>query len=350
MTPTATWTPVPYPFVLTIEAFNEAGETVKIIADSAVSQDIDDFMMSVNGEEFDPLTGIYNPNEGPIMIEFPGVKLPGQITGNAAFTWDGLNDNGQDINMGVYYIKVSLRDLYGHVETRTNPIQVLRSDEYVRMNVFNAGGELIRSMEVPRPPQSIVDIGQVDPVLHIRNDGAPIVSINYGGMSPLTWDGTNSQGRLVTNGVYEIQLQSKTANGLEDISSKQVIILREQGSTVITDPSDPEAWPKIIPNPKIITGDGQDTITFQWFITGAEGKVLIRIYNMAGELVDRIEAPLLPNQCDWDLRTSGNHPVASGMFIVIMEGISDIGITEFVTRKFVIIKQYDVYNNTINVP
>ena len=282
------------------------------------------------------------------MLTFPGIKMPGQLTADEiSFAWDGYNDNGQQINMGVYYIKTSIQDLYGHVETRTNPVHLLRSDEYVRMNIFNAGGELVNSMEVPKPPSATVDIGQVDPVLHIRNDGAPIVTINYGGTAPLTWDGTNSQGRLVSNGVYEVQLQTKTSGGYAEISSKQVIILREQGDTVLTDPANPEAWPKVLPNPKLITGSGQDSVTFEWYLTGADGEVLIRIYNMAGELIYVTETPLIPNQFTWNLRTTGNHAIASGMFIVIMEGTSQVGDTEVAVRKFVIIKQYDVYNNII---
>ena len=286
-------------------------------------------IMTHNGED----TGIFNPDDGTLDFTFPGMKSPGQTSGNeVTFAWDGYNDNGQDLNQGIYYIKVSMVDTYGHIKTRIQNIQLMRNEEFARINIYNSAGELVRRIEQNISPNTLINM-QVDDVLVVGQGTVNLQYTDLGDFMP--WDGKTAQGELVTNGVYEIQVEVKTAAGYRVTASKTVTILNASTEVVLGDV-------KAYPNPMVTTGTAVLPV-IAW--TGAgPGKVKIRIYNIAGEMVKEIKEDLAALSVTWDMSTGDGNSASSGMYVIVIEGTKDTGDREVNSIKYVIIKSFNESN------
>ncbi len=328
-----------------IEAYNEAGERVKLIVEEHLDSPITavDIMQGGGGTNvFQQYKTDEFGNVLPLVFRLPGVRTPDQlVNGYSDFAWAGFNDNGQEINQGVYYIKVSVTDSYGHVNTMTQQIMLIKHKSYVRVSIYNSAGELVRRMEKQGSPGTQASLS-VEEVIVIDNTGASI-PIGYGGIDNFYWDGRNGVGRPVETGIYEIQLEVLTDDGHTIAASRTVSVLYEGSASVLSDPDNPGAFPKIYPNPKIISGDFEGRVTFEWF-AASDGTVTVDIYNMAGELVRKIKGRLTPKTLDWNMRTTGNEKISSGTYIAVMRGVRDDGNAEIKKVKIVIIKQFDTYN------
>jgi flagellar hook assembly protein FlgD len=318
---------------LTIEAYNEAGEKVKLISEVTINKNVTEIETFVNGN----VAKIFNPDDSQLIISIPGIWTPEQMgTGidRINFAWDGLNENGQNVDNGVYYVKVSVQDNYGHVQATIMDVHILRTEESIRVNVYNAAGELVRWMDEENVLSKDVKLSVPD-ILYIPKGGN--VDIGCGQGNVIEWDGKNSNGYLVTNGSYEIQIQVKTNDGYQKVASKKVtVFVEEDTDKALYDPQNPDLYPKIYPNPKVIEGyEGE--ITIEWF-KPVEGEVRIKIYNIAGELVKQIKANLADKSVKWDLKTESGKSASSGMYIVVLDAKKATGEKEIKVIKCSIIR------------
>ncbi|MBP7791713.1 MAG: T9SS type A sorting domain-containing protein [Candidatus Goldbacteria bacterium] len=332
-TPTVTPTFISFPYLLIIEAYNEAGEKVKLISEVMINKNVIEIETLVNGKD----TKIFNPDGSQLVISIPGIWTPEQMgpgVDRVNFVWDGLNENGQTVDNGIYYVKVSVQDNYGHVQTTVMDVHLLRTEESIKVNIFNAAGELVRWIEEDNVLSKDIKLSVPD-VLYIPKGGN--IDINCGQGNVVEWDGKNSNGYLVTNGSYEIQIQVKTRDGYQKVASKKVTVFVEGNTdTVLYDPQNPDLYPKIYPNPKVIEGyEGE--ITIEWF-KPAEGEVRIKIYNIAGELVKQIKANLADKSVKWNLKTESGASASSGTYVVVLDAKKATGEKEIKVKKCSIIK------------
>ena len=302
---------MPFPYILSIEAYNEAGEKVKFIVQSPISGDVGDIGMLLNGVT----ATAFNPDTGRIEIKFTGIQSPDQLGAGAdhtiSFFWNGVSDSGQQVSPGLYYIKISTTDTYGHVNTHTESVQILKLEEYVRINIYNSAGELVRRLQSSDLTNTNISLSVKD-VVQVGKNSAP-VNIEYAAGSIISWDGLNSQGSTVESGVYEIQVEIKTAQGFSVMATKSVTILNAGGSGIITDE-------KIYPNPVILTGDtAVSFVTIKW-LTASTGQATIQIYTISGELVKSIDTSIAAGMVgiQWDLKASGGGRVSNGMYIAVI--------------------------------
>ena len=339
-TPTITPTTIDFPYLLIIEAYNEAGEKVKLITEVRINKNITNIETLFNGK----ISNMFNPDESPIVISIPGIWTPEQMGPGIErinFAWDGLNQNGQNIDNGVYYIKVSVQDTYGHIQTTIVDVQLLRTEEYIKVNIFNAAGELVTWLDSKNILGKEIKPSIPD-VIYI--DKGKKIDIDCGNGNVIQWDGKNSNGYLVTNGSYEIQVQIKTKDGYSTVFSKKVTVFIEQDTdTVLYDPQNPDLYPKIYPNPKIADWD-QGEITIEWF-KSAQGQIKIKIYNVAGELIKQIRDDLSLKSVKWDLKTDSGKSVSSGAYIIVLEAKKSTGEKEVKIGKFSIIKASNLNQN-----
>jgi flagellar hook assembly protein FlgD len=322
-----------------VEAYNEAGERVKLITSANISANINGFETYVNGEK----NNVFNPNEadgkGDLYLRFPGIITPEQnALTYVEFAWDGTNESGQEINQGVYFIKVSIQDEYGHTETTIKEVQLIKTEEYTRISIYNGAGEIVSLIETPLASGSIIDLTGLDDVLYVGTGGT--VPIKYGSAGQaLNWDGKNLDGQTVSNGIYEIVVEVKTATGYETMASKTVTVLSEEGAPMLVD-STGKLFPKIYPNP-LITNSTTPPAVIDWFLA-VPGEITVRIYNVAGELVRKLEGDLNAKPMTWDLREQNGQAVSSGLFIIVMQAKADDGRRETAVTKFVVIRQGDL--------
>ena len=331
-TPTVTPTPVPFPLILTIEAYNEAGEKVKLLVQSPISGSVGDIAMLLNGTA----TTVFNPATGQLELRFKGIQSPDQQGAGAdhtvSFFWDASSDSGQQVSQGLYYIKISTTDTYGHVDTHIESVQILRMDVYARVNIYNSAGELVRRLQVNNTANTNISLA-VDDVIQVGKNSPP-VSIQYAAGASIPWDGLNSDGRTVDSGVYEIQVEVKTEQGFQVMATKSVTVLNAGMSGIITDM-------KIYPNPAIVT-NGTGGATIKW-LTASSGQADIKIYNMAGEQVRNIDTSISAGMPGivWDLKSSGGEEVSSGLYVVVIYVKKDTGESEIKKIKMAVMRPPD---------
>ncbi|MEI7641170.1 MAG: hypothetical protein WCJ46_06650 [bacterium] len=328
---TITPTPPPYPYIITIELYNEAGEKVKVIANTFASAMFSDIFLynesaGVESSDTDIFDNSYNNN---LNIKIPGVHTPDQGD-DSIFVWNGQNTGGQKIVSGKYYIKISEQDAYGHTQTMTRDLTILSDEQYVIMTVFNSAGEIVQKITTYKNTSTTslaLDLGSE--TLFISKTKP--VTIKYGKAPTeyLIWDGKNSQGDMVHNGVYEIRVEIKNTGGGITSSSKTVTILND----VNKDKNIGEV--RVIPNPFMRTY--KNSCKVFWTGTGAPEDTKIAIYNSVGELVCVLYAPTGKSEVIWNGKSTAGSVLSSGIYTAVVSARKDNGQFELVMSKFVII-------------
>jgi flagellar hook assembly protein FlgD len=311
--------------LLEIDAYNEAGEKVRTIAVSEVSNIITDVTTMLDGS---PSSVFVPGGNSAISIDFSNMTSPGQPTaGNVIFTWNGETDSGQLVAPGVYYIKITDIDTYAHVNTKVLEVQVMFPQKATLISIYNSAGELVqRAQQAPLTGalkltmQDVFSIGAL-------GDNIPI---NYGPGAVYNWDGKNAHGELVGSGIYEVQIQTFLLNSTSVTVSKSINILNGGKNDLISNQ-------KAFPNPYVLSsGNANATIAWQ---AGSTGTMDIKIYNVAGEIVKAITTTLEAGQTAWDLSASHGGGVSSGIYVIILEARSITGFAQVKKIKFAIIKQ-----------
>ncbi len=335
---TNTPTPVPWPYVLKIEAYNEAGERVKLIAETLISDSIKGFDMKTNGQSttlFNPGAKDANGNPIPLTFHFKDIWAPGQINvPEITFAWDGTSENGQTISNGPYYIKISVKDEYGHVETLNRDVQLIKSQEYVRVKIFNSAGELVNTLEMSAGNVGAISLGIEDTVVIGGNQK---VDINFSPGATMQWDGRNADGLMVSSGTYEIQVEVKKEGSFVSLASKTITVLNQGGGNVFENE-------RCYPNPVEVKTEEGTKMKFAWNSNGNTGTMNIRIFNKSGELVRSFNTRLEYNGVEWDLKTSSGKAVSSGYYPVIMTAVKDSGEKKVRRIKAVIIRKFIAEN------
>jgi flagellar hook assembly protein FlgD len=335
ITPSPTPTPVFFPYLLIIEAYNEAGEKVRVISETMINKPISDLGIS---------SDVFNPADGPLVLSFPGIWTPDQMGEDVKrinFEWDGKNENGQKINQGIYYIKFSVVDPYGHTETIIKDVTLIRTDEYLRLNIYNTAGELVARIEKTEAVSDLLDINLIKDIIYI-NYGQKF-DFNIGGSNFISWDGKTGQGKIIDNGIYEIQVEIRTKNGFNKIASKTVTIFVLEGDKVLSDTNNPNLFPKVYPNPVFVETEEAEQI-IEWY-KAYPGEIKIKIYNISGELVNEIKGDLNNKYIKWNLKTKNGIPVSSGIYIMVLYAKKITGKTEIKIVKSSVIRNSELSEN-----
>jgi flagellar hook assembly protein FlgD len=325
-TPSTSPTPVPYPYILVIGVYNSAGEKVSTIGNSPVTNNIGDIIMSVSGTA----SAVYDPNEGNLLITLPGVQSslqPANGTG-AVFTWNGDTSAGQQVSSGIYYIKFTMQDSFGSVETIVKEVQIIKSDAYTRISIYNSAGELVQRINLPTTATSAISLA-VDDVVTVGK-GSPDVQIGYATGDVASWDGTNSDGRIVDSGIYEVKVETVNGDGIDVVASKSISVLNGGAASILSNI-------EIIPNPLTVT-DPSQSMQIKWQAS-IPGKIDIQINNLSGELVAHINATLQSGSAYWNLQTQDGQSAASGLYVLILRAVGDTGGIEIKVVKAVVVKK-----------
>lgn len=326
-TPTITPTEPPFPYMIKIGVYNEAGELVKFIAEEPCTAAMKNVWMSTGGAA----DSIIGPG-GVLSINFPGLCTPDTIQdGFTVFTWAADNTANQPVSQGKYYIQISQKDTYDHVTVLIKDITVLHLDRYVEMKVFNTAGEAVRTIRVNNPAADELTLKIEEDISFGKNDNP--VSIEYAPGSFIDWDGKNDLGVRVGNGVYEIQFVLTNHSGRMIQGSRTVNILNERIDSSLGDV-------KIMPNPyRGPVVSKVDHIDIGWSFTGT-GWVTVYIYNLQGEQVKKFKARLEDGGVAWNLMASnGEEPIAAGYYVAVINSRNSEGLLERKTAKIAVMMQ-----------
>jgi len=317
---------VKYPYVLVLEVYNEAGEKVKTLADTGVAGDMSEVLLMASGKE----AYAFNASSGPLTVFFPGLDANSQA-GGVSFAWDGRADNGQNAGQGVYHIKATVTDSYGHVNTKVMNVQLLRVEEYARLSVYNTAGELVARVENASAGTGDRSLEMPD-VIYTGYGAAP-QAIKYSEFDTLVWDGRNLEGRLVMSGTYEVVLEIKAADGYSMAAVKTISVLCLGGPPV---PGEIKAYP----NPVYADNESSLKVTIAWENT-QPGRGTVRIYSLAGELVRKLDFDTASGKAVWDLKTSAGNTASSGLYLANVTLRMENGGQGSRTVKIMVINRFD---------
>jgi flagellar hook assembly protein FlgD len=323
-TPTLTITPtitaintyVKPGYLLTVKVYNEAGEVVKTIITVSMDYVLTGIITSTGGNTANAFS-----SDKILTITIPGAGPGGT---DIVTSWDGTTDGGQPAASGTYYISAAETDTFGQVMNVTKDITLIKNSTYVQLNIFNSAGELVRTITDVNfvfPPNFLsgpdglgikLDVPQL---ITTKQANSSPVQIKFGAASAdiMLWDGKNAEGLSVSSGVYEMQLVVKTETLTEIVATKSVTVL-ENNDVFIGNI-------KTVPNPYNGSTDGIQLI----WTANETGKMTISIYNIYGELIRNINAALESGAVSWDVKTAGGNQASNGLYIAVLQGISESG-------------------------
>jgi len=268
------------------------------------------------GEDKD--AGVLPTNE-MMEIYMPGIETPLTFgKGGTTFDFEAVNDQGQGISAGAYYIKIEQVDAYGHADVFIKNLTVIEVEKYVELRVFNNAGEIVRTIRDYNADTANQLKMNVEPSYLISKDTGGQIDVFYNDNGNyIMWDGKNESGYAVSSGTYELQVIVKTEQNDVVQASKRVVIMYE--------PKEFLSGARVYPNPFISAGAQEAVI--EWNFTGSieTGSISIAIYNIAGELVKKLRVPLEDESVKWDGRNTGGETVAHGYYIIVMEGVNSEG-------------------------
>ena len=129
------------------------------------------------------------------------------------------------------------------------------------------------------------------------------VAITSGSGMTVVWDGRSDTGTIVTNGRYQIEVHYTDGKGSEQTVSRGVIV--ESTNSPLTN-GNVTAGPNILKN-------GQ-TITTVRVNSAVNYTLVVRLYDVAGELLRTVEGTKGSNQATVDVKG-----LSSGLYFVVAD-------------------------------
>jgi len=327
VTPPATWTatptvtqpptsptatPIPtvipnYSYNLTL--YNSAGEVVRTIASGEISAENP-------ANDFNVLNKVYSG------------AVDGIVAGGKTFSWAGVNDSGQKVQNGVYYVQLEAKDNFGHVITYTKQITVLLAELTYTVRIFNSAGEevtmLVVSSYAANAPSRLA-ANKTSLAVGQGTGAAGQVVFDLGNGTTVSWDGTNAQGQRVSSGSYLVQLVVTHEGSPKTITSTTVSVINVAEGLL--------AHTVLGPNPLNLGAGGVTALQIQLnSVPGLQATAFM--YSLTGELV--ISAS---NQASdrFVIDLAGKQP-ASGVYILSVYAKAPWGSMERKNMKLVIVR------------
>jgi flagellar hook assembly protein FlgD len=109
----------------------------------------------------------------------------------------------------------------------------VRGDVQVTIGIYNAAGELVKTLAVKYLSNPVDDVTLLDAVLTSLGDSVTVLMGSDGRVLG-TWDGTNGDGNLVANGTYYLKVDSVDAYGTTTSVTKPITVDRPVSKVTLT--------------------------------------------------------------------------------------------------------------------
>ena len=254
-------------YTVKVGVYNSAGELVKQIWVQELSQQITNFSLL----------------QTPTITSLHGVVYV-EVNGQQIATWDGTNQAGDPVSNGVYYVKVDNIDPYGVDTSVSETVTVSRSIAKIQVNIYNEAGEVIKHLYAYSDDPGNMNLGDVafsssviKPTVGTpTSNGTSDLTLTFPNGVTVTWDGTNDNGQIVTDGTYEVEVNWTDGKGGQQVTTHNVTVERGNNSP---------AGGNVFAYPNILKG-GTMSVTVR-INSSLSLTLTASVYDVAGELVKR---------------------------------------------------------------
>jgi len=271
---------VTYPMTASVDVYNSAGELVASVYNGPASNPVNQVLVSV----LPPPAG----GSGcglPVQVGINGLGGPANN-----LVWNGTNQNGQAVQNGVYYVKVSMVNAFGQVTAVTDPVNVLGSPCVSSLEIYNSAGEVVDTLDISSLPSPAVGMSlelpngktgitaSPDPKSPSPTGGVVIdLALQSGVVYPVYWSGLSASGQPLQSGTYMVALTQSEATSSQMVKTLTLTLLGTQNLSVQA----MAASAYVVPNPVPATSSG---FTVEYQGNGADA-VVGELYDLAGERV-----------------------------------------------------------------
>jgi len=181
----------------------------------------------------------------------------------------------------------------------------------VVVSIFDTSGRLIRTIVVTTAAEGITVSSAGNGQGGTALAGGAGIRIVLSDGTVVVWDGRDAGGLPVPSGLYTVRVSDSNPDGRETVSTATVAVTRPyerviEAGVVVPNPADEAVW-----------------IGFR--LADTTGRVEIKIYNIAAELVFSVDAPGTARSYRWDLRNRQGSRVAAGLYVVVVEAAGAMG-------------------------
>ena len=258
------------PYTLHLAIYNAAGEVVKAI---------------FNGNaQYNPSSLRTTSDTLAAGTQLLGIVFNGGLQGvgngpTSTLVWSGDSNGGQLVAGGTYYLKLDAVDSYGNVSSLVKTVVVVDAPFQQALTIYNSAGEAVAHLPILSGPGLRMSVPVTSKVVSLDPaTGQPVggfainLALPDGGNSTLTWNGLNDQGQLVDAGSYTVVLTTQTPSSTER-QTQGLILLKAPDLMSLGSPHmAPQPW-----------AGGPLAVLFNPLPAG--DRVLVRVYDMPGELV-----------------------------------------------------------------
>jgi uncharacterized repeat protein (TIGR01451 family) len=298
-------------YIVNINVYNEAGEIVKSFPIEHLSQPI----LNVSLQSSDTLK---------LISDTINIVYKGHVIG----TWDGTNNSGSEVTNGKYYIKIDNVDNLGSVTTITQIAMVSRHLATTAVLIYNESGEIIRHLDQFMDDAVTLSTGvsvsstSFSPSYQGGVNSTETITLNSG--TTVVWDGRNDAGQIVSSGQYFIVVRSNDGQGSDSTVSKEITLFHH-GTDLAP------GGVNIYPNPNHLSKDGW-VLTFD-ATANPNLTLTVRLYTIAGELVDSVQSAPGSSFLQWDLSGKG---LASGLYLAEIDMADPMGASQRTVKKIIL--------------
>ncbi len=299
-----------FPISVQVAVYNSAGELVKTLLVRAFSLPVGSFQLS---------SAVLTDGVSTTTLSIAGVGL---------VSWDGTTQDGTPVTNGQYFIKVQNTDPLGVVTAVSQTVGVNRSLSTLSVAVYNEAGEVVRHLYQSVLAGGGADIQSMALSSNSVEPGSPAgspssspmtisLSVPGGGVT-VTWDGTNDQGGMLTNGQYFVQASWLGTQGNQAVTRQVWLMDSQRGMTG-----------RLSVAPNLLAGN-QTTAVFT-VDSSPDLTLKVRVYDVAGELVGTVKGPAGSDQAAWNAQG-----MASGLYFTVVDVEGPNGLVGRKTAKLLV--------------
>jgi len=186
-------------------------------------------------------------------------------------------------------------------------VTVSRSIAKVTVNVYNEAGEIVRHLYAWADDpgnNSLTDVSLSTVLLNpSASNGTNELTITSASGLTVIWDGKSDNGAIVTNGHYQIEIHYSDGKGSDQTISKGV---------VVETTNNPISQGVLTAGPNVLRNG--ETVTTIRVNLSTPCTLVVRLYDVAGELLRTVEGPAGSNQVTLNVKG-----LSSGLYFLIVD-------------------------------